>query len=97
MRSGQAVLTTWKDIARYVGKGVRTVQRWEQEFGFPVRRASSGSRRAVLAIREEIDAWARCQSGNERSELHRLRAEVEALKAELESCRRGRANCGLAE
>jgi hypothetical protein len=23
-------MTCWKEIARYLGKGVRTVQRWEQ-------------------------------------------------------------------
>jgi hypothetical protein len=26
-----SVLTSWKEIAQYVGKGVRTVQRWERE------------------------------------------------------------------
>ena len=33
-----AVLSSWKDIARYMGKGVRTVQRWERHLGLPVRR-----------------------------------------------------------
>lgn len=32
------VFTSWKEIARYMGKGVRTVQRWEQDFGLPVRK-----------------------------------------------------------
>jgi ferredoxin len=27
------VLSSWKDIAKYAGKGVRTVQRWCQEIG----------------------------------------------------------------
>jgi hypothetical protein len=35
------VLTCWKDIAQYVGKSVRTLQRWERESGFPVRRTKS--------------------------------------------------------
>ena len=29
-----AVLSSWKDIARYMGKGVRTVQRWEHHLDF---------------------------------------------------------------
>ena len=33
-----AVLSSWKDIAKYMGKGVRTVQRWERHLGLPVRR-----------------------------------------------------------
>ena len=31
-------LNTWKEIATYMGRGVRTVQRWERELGLPVRR-----------------------------------------------------------
>jgi excisionase family DNA binding protein len=52
------VLTSWKEIARYLGKGVRTVQRWEQEFGLPVRRPIGALQKsAVLLHREEVDAW----------------------------------------
>ena len=51
-------LTSWKEIARYLGKGVRTVQRWEQEFGLPVRRPIGASHKsAVLLYREDIDIW----------------------------------------
>jgi hypothetical protein len=51
-------LTCWKDIARYFGKGVRTVQRWEQEFGLPVRRAPAGFRHSsVAADVDELNAW----------------------------------------
>ena len=52
-----SVLTSWKEIAQYFGKGVRTVQRWEHELGFPVRRTKSG----VLAVPGEIDAWVQSQ------------------------------------
>lgn len=59
-----AVLTSWKDIARYMGKGVRTVQRWEQDFGLPVRRPMGSSKKAVLARPRDLDAWVamRCAS-----------------------------------
>ena len=49
-------LTSWKEIATYLGKGVRTVQRWERQLNLPVRRPGS-QRRIVVAVREELDAW----------------------------------------
>jgi hypothetical protein len=53
-----AILTCWKDIARHMGKGVRTVQRWEQEFGLPVRRPSGiDHKSSVAAHTDELDAW----------------------------------------
>jgi len=51
------VLSGWKDIANYLGKGVRTVQRYEQTFQLPVRRPSGGPRGAVIASRPELDDW----------------------------------------
>jgi phage terminase Nu1 subunit (DNA packaging protein) len=51
------VLNSWKEIASHVGRGVRTVQRWERELGMPVRRPRAKSRSAVIAFPEEIDAW----------------------------------------
>jgi hypothetical protein len=57
--AGQPVLlTSWKDIARYMGKGVRTVQRWEREFELPVRRPRGvASKSTVMANREDLDFW----------------------------------------
>jgi hypothetical protein len=53
-----AVLSSWKDIARYMGKGVRTVQRWERHLGLPVRRPNGATHKsAVLLDRNELDAW----------------------------------------
>lgn len=62
--STTSVLTSWKEIARYMGKGVRTVQRWEQDFGLPVRRPQGSNRKAVLARPRDLDAWValRCSS-----------------------------------
>jgi hypothetical protein len=52
------VLSSWKDIARYLGKGVRTVQRWERHLGLPVRRPIGASQKsAVLLYRSDVDAW----------------------------------------
>jgi len=51
------VLSSWKDIAKYLKRGVRTVQRWESELALPVRRRRGKRRAGVSAIRAEIDIW----------------------------------------
>jgi hypothetical protein len=54
-----AVLTSWKEIAAYLGKGVRTVQRWEKGDRLPVRRIAGTSK--IVAHRDELDLWLRAQ------------------------------------
>jgi hypothetical protein len=54
------VLTCWNDIARYVTKGVRTVQRWERD-GIPCAQTETGTKSSVLAIPKESDAWVESQ------------------------------------
>jgi hypothetical protein len=53
------ILNSWKEIAAYLGRGVRTVQRWERDMGLPVHRPKGKDRSAVLALAEELDAWLR--------------------------------------
>jgi hypothetical protein len=54
----KTLLSCWKDIAHYMGSGVRTVQRWEQHAGLPVRRPTShGQKSQVLLDRQAADAW----------------------------------------
>ena len=53
----QRLLSSWKEIAQYFGRGVRTVQRWETTLGLPVRRPHGRSRSAVMAIAGELDEW----------------------------------------
>ena len=53
----RTILNSWKEIATYVGRGVRTVQRYELQFGFPVRRPAGMFRGSVMAFSDEIDAW----------------------------------------
>lgn len=50
-------LSGWKEIANYLGKGVRTVQRYERELGLPVRRPAGRSTGSVLATNAELDGW----------------------------------------
>ena len=52
------VLTCWKDIAQYLGKGVRTVQRWEQDSGLPVRRPNGIDHKSPVAAHpEDLNTW----------------------------------------
>jgi hypothetical protein len=51
-----AILNSWKEIATYMDRGVRTVQRWENE-GLPIRRLGVGKRAPVFAFAAELDHW----------------------------------------
>jgi TolB-like protein len=50
-------LESWKEIAEYLHRDVRTVQRWEESKGLPVRRLPGGERSRIFALRSELDAW----------------------------------------
>jgi Tol biopolymer transport system component len=50
-------LDSWKEIAAYLGRGIRTVQRWEREEGLPVHRLVHEKRGSIYARREELAAW----------------------------------------
>jgi Tol biopolymer transport system component len=50
-------LDSWKEIAAYLGRGIRTVQRWEREEGLPVHRLAHDKRGTIYARREELEAW----------------------------------------
>src|SRR5215470_12228537 len=50
-------LDSWKEIAAYLGRGIRTVQRWEREEGLPVHRLAHDKRGSVYARRNELAAW----------------------------------------
>ena len=52
-------LDGWKDIAAYLHRDVRTVQRWERSLGLPVQRVQDSKSGSVHAFRSEIDAWRR--------------------------------------
>src|SRR4051812_14324382 len=50
-------LESWKEIARYLGKDVRTVQRWEKREDLPVHRLQHEKLGSVYAYKSELDAW----------------------------------------
>jgi len=56
-RSSPAILNSWKEIAAYLGRGVRTVQRWERELRLPVHRIGKGKRSPVYALIPQLKFW----------------------------------------
>jgi TolB-like protein/tetratricopeptide (TPR) repeat protein len=57
-------LQSWKEIANYFGRGVRTVRRWEKEEGLPVHRQMHKTLGTVYAHRSELDAWREGRRGH---------------------------------
>jgi len=52
-------LESWGEIAAYLHREIRTVQRWERYQGLPVRRLQIGKLGTVYAYRSELDKWFR--------------------------------------
>jgi hypothetical protein len=52
-------LETWKKIARYLGRAVRTCQRWEKFEGLPVHRLHHTRLPSVYAVVAELEEWRR--------------------------------------
>jgi len=56
----EGLLDGWKQIAEYLGRTERTVQRWEKNKGLPVRRLQADSpeeQPRVFAYKSELDLW----------------------------------------
>jgi serine/threonine-protein kinase len=50
-------LESWKEIAAYLGREVRTVQLWEKSEGLPIHRQQHSKQGSVYAFKSELDAW----------------------------------------
>lgn len=50
-------LRSWKAIANYLKRRVRTAQRWERHEGLPVHRHRHQKQSTVYAYKHELDAW----------------------------------------
>lgn len=85
------ILNSWKEIANYLGRGVRTVQRWEAQLGLPVHRPAGKDHSAVLAFSSELDQWLDSRpvrfgtSVNLESASDRQSAQVQALLTRAEA------------
>ena len=61
-------LDSWKAIAGFLGRDIRTVIRWEKEKGLPVHRVPGGQRQGVFAYRGELENWLAGTTGAARTE-----------------------------
>lgn len=50
-------LDSWKEIAAYLKREVRTVQRWEKSAALPIHRLRIERQSTVYAYKTELDAW----------------------------------------
>jgi hypothetical protein len=51
-------LDSWKEIADYVNRKIKSCYRWEKNFGLPIHRINKKSSRSkVFAYKSEIDQW----------------------------------------
>jgi tetratricopeptide (TPR) repeat protein len=50
-------LDSWKQIAAYLNRDARTVQRWEKSEGLPIHRHPHEAQASVYAYTVELDAW----------------------------------------
>ena len=79
------LLSSWKEIASCLNRGVRTVQRWETQ-GLPVLRPAGPDSNVVLAVESEIREWVRnhtergAQDSGETEALKDGMARLETLK-----------------
>lgn len=97
--SASRVLNSWKEIAEFLDRGVRTVQRWERDLHLPVHRIGKGPRSPVYATIPELKFWLnttdvhrpqkpqtsepRTKSNNRIEESHRLLAAAHTLAQSL--------------
>ncbi len=76
-------LDSWKEIAVYLHREVRTAERWEKREGMPVHRHRHENASSVYAFKHEIDAW-----------LHSRRRAASEPALEEESLERVTASAG---
>jgi hypothetical protein len=82
-RDNNEMLDSWKEIAVFLRRGVRTVQRWEATEGLPVRRHDHLKRGSVYALRSDIDLWVRSRQFGEKARVNRYRSgELRAYVAQ---------------
>jgi hypothetical protein len=77
-----SILNSWKEIARYLGRGVRTLQRWEQELQLPVHRIGSGRR--APAVVSELKFWMVTSARTARGDREKMPPDSSGRKREAQ-------------
>jgi len=68
------ILSSWKEIASFLGRGVRTVQRWELHLGLPIHRPDNSPQSIVFARKSELLRWfeSRGAAANSANKLRKI-------------------------
>lgn len=97
-QSPRATLNSWKEIARYMRMGVRTIQRYEAQLGLPVHRTLGKSPSSVFAFSDEIDRWLALSPTRPNAKAARMceafSSLFEALRSHARSCPHCAGNLG---
>jgi len=56
-RKKENLLSSWKEIAKYLDCNERTCRRWEKDFGLPVHRFKGKPKYRIYAYKDEVDRW----------------------------------------
>jgi TolB-like protein len=74
-------LDSWKEIAGYLKRSVRTLRRWERQEGLPVHRHHHGKQGTIYSFTDEIDIWLKSRSEDRSAASSEVaRRTVEYLK-----------------
>jgi TolB-like protein/Flp pilus assembly protein TadD len=76
--SNERRLESWGEIASYLRRDIRTVQRWERNLGLPIHRLAVGKQSSVFAYPSELDKWFKEQEREKRLEKDELEAAAAA-------------------
>lgn len=70
-------------IANHLGKGIRTVQRYERELRLPIYRPAGKPRGSVTAIKTELDRWVKHSPVQMDERTAHLRAQANRIGAQF--------------
>jgi hypothetical protein len=76
-------LDSWKEIAVYLDREVRTVQRWEKREHLPVHRHLHQKIGSIFAFKDEIDSWRKSRALSPENPVSRKTKTVLAAGASL--------------
>ncbi len=75
------VLNSWKEIAEFMGRTVRTVQRWERNLQLPVQRPRGDRKNVVFARPVELRRWMDGRGVSDPERVHVIRANLQRMHA----------------
>ena len=74
MNHNPNILNSWKEIADYLDRDIRTCLRWEKKLGLPIHRYDTKSPRSkVFAYKSEIEQWMKLRTNGHSQEKPKIR------------------------